>query len=135
METMQGTLAVAAFVLVAVVLAFAVPVWVPRVIRAFRRGVAVSDYLPDFEAAARAEAMLERQRADWRLLVERTAIERGLPPEQLPALSLAMDRWWAGYAEGRISWHSAYCEAVSWINRRVRQAPPACAADVAGGAA
>lgn len=139
METVEGTVAVVVFVLAVLVLAATVPLWVPRLLRAFRRGVAVADFLLSDEAD-KLEQMLTRQREDWRIQVQRSAARRGLPATQLPALSMAMDRWWLHYVEGRISYHAALCEAESWISRRVRLAEAAAqsvegeAADLRGAA-
>jgi hypothetical protein len=121
---MEGMVAAGLFVVVVVVLSATVPMWGPVLWRWLRQDEArlVCAELD------RWEREMDRQRLDYEAAVIRAAQRRGLPDADWPALAPALARWWQGYRDGRISWQTAYCEAESWISRRVRLAEAAARA-------
>ncbi len=118
METMQGTLAVAAFVLAAVVLAATVPLWVPVVGRWFK---SVTRSQIDLD---RWQAEMDKQRMEYETFVLRAAWCRDLPESEWPALREHMQRWWGHYLDGRVSYENALAVADVWISRRVSVIAP-----------
>lgn len=116
METMVG---LSLFVVMVVVVAATVPMWGPVLWRWLRQ----DEVRLACAELDRWEREMDRQRVDYEAAVIRTAQRRGLPDADWSALREGMDRWWAHYRDGRITWQVALCEAEAWISRRVRLAP------------